>query len=148
MKNNLEKESKEKKSLKEVVMENKNYIFAGVACASTCVLGYLLFKEVKVNKILNDDNIKLLRKNCVVHDLKDQVETVQEAMSEGMIQEAIATTARKLNARIDKRDRLLSKINLDEREKEKLQKTIEEITVFKKRMNAFEKLRVKYYIED
>lgn len=148
MKNNLEKESKEKKSLKEVVMENKHYIFTGVACASTCVLGYLLFKEVKVNKILKEDNIKLLRKNCVVHDLKDQVETVQEAMSEGMIQEAIATTARKLNARIDKRDRLLNMPKLDIYRQKELEKTEEEIKVFTRRMTAFSKLRLKYYIED
>lgn len=148
MKNNLEKKSKEKKSLKEVVIENKHYIFAGIACTSTCVLGYLLFKEVKVNKILKDDNIKLLRKNCVVHDLKDQVETVQEAMSEGMIQEAIATTARKLNARIDKRDRLLNMSKLDIYRQKELEKTEEEIKVFTRRMTAFSKLRLKYYIED
>lgn len=84
----------------------------------------------------------------MVNKFKETVETIQEAMSEGMIQEAIATTTRKLNNRIDIRDRLLSKGNLEYKEQVKLNKTLEEIEVFERRLNAFNKLEEKYFIED
>ena len=64
-----------------------------------------------------------------------------------MIQEAIVTTTRKLNTRYDKRDRLLSKNNLNFKDKNILQKTLEEINVFERRLHAFEDLEHKYFIE-
>lgn len=140
-------ESIEKKDLKDVVMEHKYQIFTFISCTSTCLLGYLLFKQTKNNKILRAENIELLRENKVVNEFKKTVDVIQEAMSEGMIQEAISTTTRKLNTRYDKRDRLLSKNGLNFKDKNILQKTLEEINVFERRLHAFEDLEHKYFIE-
>lgn len=139
---------KERKSFKEVVCDNRGKILTGALCITTATLGYLLFKEVKQNEILKIENVKLNTENKMVNKFKETVETIQEAMSEGMIQEAIATTTRKLNNRIDIRDRLLSKGNLEYKEQVKLNKALEEIEVFERRLNAFNKLEEKYFIED
>lgn len=139
---------KERKSFKEVVYDNRGKILTGALCITTVTLSYLLFKEVKQNEILKIENVKLNTENKMVNKFKETVETIQEAMSEGMIQEAIATTTRKLNNRIDIRDRLLNKNNLDHTEQMKLNKALEEIEVFERRLNAFNKLEEKYFIED
>lgn len=135
---------KERKSFKDVVYDNRGKILIGALCITTGTLSYLLFKEVKQNEILKIENVKLNTEN----KFKETVETIQEAMSEGMIQEAIATTTRKLNNRIDRKDRLLNKNNLDHTEQMKLNKALEEIEVFERRLNAFNKLEEKYFIED
>lgn len=139
---------KERKSFKEVVYDNRGKILIGALCITTGTLSYLLFKEVKQNEILKMENVKLNTENKMVNKFKETVETIQEAMSEGMIQEAIATTTRKLNSRMDKRDHLLSKNNLKYDDQIKLEKTLEEIEVFERRLNAFNKLEKKYFIED
>lgn len=139
---------KERKSFKEVVYDNRGKILTGALCITTATLSYLLFKEVKQNEIIKMENVKLNTENKMVNKFKETVETIQEAMSEGMIQEAIATTTRKLNSRMDKRDHLLSKNNLKYDDKIKLEKTLEEIEVFERRLNAFNKLEEKYFIED
>lgn len=123
-----------KKSFKEFVAEHKYQIITGAACITTGVVTFLLFKEVK--------------KNESVKELQQTVEMIQEAMSEGMVQEAIATTTRKYNNRLDIIDRFKDKNNLRQNEKDKYNKALEEAAVFKRRLEAFRKVEKKYFIED
>ena len=123
-----------KKSFKEFVVEHKYQIITGAACITTGVVTFLLFKEVK--------------KNESVKELQQTVEMIQEAMSEGMVQEAIATTTRKYNNRLDIIDRFKDKNNLRQNEKDKYNKALEEAAVFKRRLEAFHKVEKKYFIED
>lgn len=129
-----------KKSFKEFVEEHKYQIITGAACVTTGVVSYLLFKEVKKNN-------ELLNENKIVTKLQETVDVIQEAMSEGMVQEAIATTTRKLNNRLDIISRLSNKENMDFTESEKLVKALEDSKVFEKRLKAFNKLADKYTIE-
>lgn len=148
MNNTKETKSEEKRSFKEVVIANKHAIITGAACVATCVLGCLLIKEIKVNKVLKDKNTELLEKAFLVNNLNEEVELIQEAMSEGMIQEAIATTVRKLNFRTDKRDHLLGMDALDEYRKLDLNRIEREIKIFTRRLTAYNALKDRYYIED
>ena len=129
-----------KKSFKEFVEEHKHRIITGAACVTTGVVTYLLFKEVKKNN-------ELLNENKIVTKLQETVDVIQEAMSEGMVQEAIATTTRKLNNRLDIISRLSNKENMDFTESEKLVKALEDSKVFERRLKAFNKLADKYTIE-
>ena len=129
-----------KKSFKEFVEEHKHQIIIGAACVTTGVVTYLLFKEVKKNN-------ELLNENKIVTKLQETVDVIQEAMSEGMVQEAIATTTRKLNNRLDIISRLSNKENMDFTESEKLVKALEDSKVFERRLKAFNKLADKYTIE-
>ena len=129
-----------KKSFKEFVEEHKHQIITGAACVTTGVVIYLLFKEVEKNN-------ELLNENKIVTKLQETVDVIQEAMSEGMVQEAIATTTRKLNNRLDIISRLSNKENMDFTESEKLAKALEDSKVFERRLKAFNKLADKYTIE-
>ena len=123
-----------KKSFKEVVKEHKYQIIAGAACITTGVVSYLLFKEIK--------------KNNSVNDVQETLQVIQAAMSEGMVQEAIATTTRKYNVRMDKIDHLTSKCKLKYDEQKKLEKAMAEAAVFKRRIEAYRKVESKYFIEE
>ena len=129
-----------KKSFKEFVEEHKHQIITGAACVTTGVVTYLLFKEVRKNN-------ELLNENKIVTKLQETVDVIQEALSEGMVQEAIATTTRKLNNRLDIISRLSNKENMDFTESEKLVKALEDSKVFERRLKAFNKLADKYTIE-
>ena len=150
---------------KNFVKEHKYQIIAGASITATGVLSVLLLKEKISNKSLMESLKSQTEKNDVLQkcigDLADenetikayydgaigalfeQVEVIHEAMSEGMVQEAIATTTRKLNTRLD----ILSRLKGNENE-EKYIKALKEAEVFKGRLKAFNKLAETYTIED
>ena len=143
-----------KKTFKEVVKEHKYQIIAGAACITTGVVSYLLFKEKANTKMLNNCMKDLVEEHdlmkadfeLVAESLANKVEVIHEAMSEGMVQEAIATTTRKLNTRMDIIDRL--KAICDYEYDERYIKAVEEAAIFKRRLAAFNKLAETYTIED
>ena len=150
---------------KKFVKEHKYQIIAGVSVATTGVVSILLLKEKANNKALlesinNQTEMNDMLKGCigdladeneamkayyddVIGNLLEKVEVIHEAMSEGMVQEAIATTTRKLNTRFDIIARLKGNEN-----NEKYIKAVAEADVFKRRLNAFNKLAKTYTIED
>jgi len=133
-----------KKSFKEVVKENKGKIITGVACTTTLVITGLLIKEKIDAKVLKESYNELAEvASSKLNLLNSKVEVIHEAMSEGMLQEAIATTTRKFNNRMDILDRLKGNEN-----DEKYIKAMDESLVFIRRLNAFHKLEEIYYIED
>ena len=159
--------SKRFEKTKSFVKEHKYQIIAGTGVVATSVLSILLLKEKANNKELlkNLNNRNDILKDCVgdlaneneslracydevVGDLLEKVEIIHEAMSEGMVQEAIATTTRKLNTRLDIIDRFKDNVNLRHNELEKFNKAMEEANVFERRLKAFNKLAETYTIED
>ena len=123
---------KERRSLKEVVKANKSKILMGGMFIVGFASCYIL--ECKFNMKKNDERIS----------------TLYEAASEGMIQEAIATTVRKLNKREILRDRLVEHLKNfeDEDTQNKLTKVMEEISILSRRYEKFEEARKAYEIFD
>lgn len=136
------------KNTKKFVKEHKYQIIAGTACVATGVVSILLYKEINKNKALSIENAMLKEEVKKVDILAEKVEVIHEAMSEGMIQEAIATTTRKHNTRLDIIARFKDKENLRGQEKEKLNKAIEDEKVFSRRLKVFNKLADTYTIEE
>lgn len=154
---------------KNFVKEHKYQIIAGVSITATSVVSILLLKEKVNNKALleslnNQTEMSDILKECigdladenesmktyyddVIGNLLEKVEVIHEAMSEGMIQEAIATTTRKLNVREDIIAQLKDNLN-DIGRKEKYDKAVREAIVFKRRLKVFNKLAETYTIED
>ena len=154
---------------KKFVKEHKYQIIACVSITATGVVSVLLLKEKANNKALlesikNQTETNDILKRCigdladeneamkagydeVIGSLLEKVEVIHEAMSEGMVQEAIATTTRKLNTREDIKDQLKEHLN-DICKKEKYDKAVREAEVFKRRLKAFNKLAETYTIED
>ena len=150
---------------KKFVKEHKYQIIAGASITATSIVSILLLKEKANNKSLLESLKNQTEKNDVlkecIGDLADEndkmkayyddvigvllekVEVIHEAMSEGMVQEAIATTTRKLNTRLD----IVARFKGDENN-EKCIKALEEANIFKGRLKAFNKLAETYTIED
>ena len=150
---------------KKFVEEHKHQIIAGASIAATSAITILLLKEKANNKSLSEslknqteisdelkkcigdladenDNLKAYYDD-VIGSLLEKVEVIHEAMSEGMVQEAIATTTRKLNTRLD----IVARFKGNENN-EKCIKALEEANIFKGRLKAFNKLAETYTIED
>lgn len=150
---------------KKFVKEHKYQLIAGASIAATGVVSILLLKEKVNHKALleslnNQTEMNDILKECigdladenesmktyyddVIGNLLEKVEVIHEAMSEGMVQEAIATTTRKLNTRFDIMARLKGNENDD-----RYIKALEEANVFERRLKAFNKLAETYTIED
>ena len=114
----------EKKSIKEVVIDNRGKIIAGASAVVIGALGYIIYKE-KLD--YNQLSIRL-------REAHEKTDILAEALSEGVFEEAIATTTRKLNSRKDRLNYLL--INRDETD-EIVIKLKGEIKVLARRRDAF-----------
>jgi hypothetical protein len=146
--------------IKKFVKEHKKDIAIATLAVGGCVLAYVVLKDKQQIKRLKeqvDFHLELAKlqngiDGLVVEQIKetnDNMETIKAAMSEGMVQEAIATTTRKLNNRMDIIARLTNvKGELDFDNKMKLQKAIEEAEVFKKRLAAFNKVVEDFFIQE
>lgn len=120
----------DKKSIKEIVMEHRGKIIAGASIISTGALSVLLYKTNVTNKVINE-----------------RVFVLEAAVSEGVLEEAIATTTRKLNSRKDRLEYLLNSSNI-ENVKEIISKLEMEIGVLTKRRDAFTKAQKLMGIDD
>ena len=146
MKTNKEQQTKETKSLKEVVYDNRGKIIAGIGLVGCSVLTYILFKNrnkvVELNTRINilDEDIRVLT---------DDNRTLSEILSEGVLQDAITTTSNKINSRTSKlrmfEDRLL---NGDLGVENKIQKIKEELEILINRRELYTTKLNKYEIKD
>lgn len=145
--------------IKKFVKEHKKEIAIATLAVGGCVLAYVVLKDKQQIKRLKeqvDFHLELAKLQNGIDDLvveqiketNDNMETIKAAMSEGMVQEAIATTTRKLNNRMDIIARFEGKVELRPQEIEKLNKAIEEAEVFKKRLAAFNKVVEDFFIQD
>ena len=113
MKNN--ENVKERKSLKEVIVENKGKIIAGVSIVTATAVGVVVYKnvidiknlkgvvesQVKLNEAQGDFNKKSLE--CAQY-ITDELVKVRDIAKEGALEEAINAIKRKIQYRVTKID--------------------------------------------
>ena len=113
MKNN--ENVKERKSLKEVIVENKGKIIAGVSIVTATAVGVVVYKnvidiknlkgvvesQVKLNEAQGDFNKKSIE--CAQH-ITDELVKVRDIAKEGALEEAINAVKRKIQYRVTKID--------------------------------------------
>ena len=116
MKNNQVKETKQKKSFKEVVVENKGKILIGTGIIVSAVAAYFIGTKIKTeNKNINVSNIQDEINDVVMDGVSitgqlanlnaKRMDTVEKILIEGgVLEQAEATITRK-------KDRLISKRN-------------------------------------
>ena len=111
MKNN--ENVKERKSLKEVVVENKGKIIAGVSIVTAATVGVVLYNnmieiknlkgvvngQIKLNEAQGEFNHKSLE--CAQR-LTDELVKVRDIAKEGALEEAINAVKRKIQYRVTK----------------------------------------------
>ena len=111
MRNN--ENAKERKSFKEVVVENKGKIIAGVSIVAAGAVGVVLYKnmieiknlnvvlnsQIKLNEAQGDLNHKSIE--CAQR-LTDELVKVRDIAKEGALEEAIAAVKRKIQYRVGK----------------------------------------------
>lgn len=81
----------------EKLTKREKIVIIGATVVTTCIAGYFGYKylnEVKLEKVLNESVSALANKNDL---LEAKIENLQEAASEGLYEEAIATVTRKIN---------------------------------------------------
>ena len=113
MKNN--ENVKERKSLKEVIVENKGKIIAGVSIVTATAVGIVAYKnvidiknlkgvvesQVKLNEAQGDFNKKSLE--CAQY-ITDELVKVRDIAKEVVLEEAINAVKRKIQYRVTKID--------------------------------------------
>lgn len=113
MKNN--ENVKERKSLKEVIVENKGKIIAGASIVTAAAVGVVVYKnvnEIKNLKELVDAQIKLNEHQGELNHvslectkaLTDELVKVRDIAKEGALEEAINAVKRKIQYRVTKID--------------------------------------------
>ena len=113
MKNN--ENVKERKSLKEVIVENKGKIIAGVSIVTAAAVGVVVYKnvnEIKNLKGIVDAQIKLSEHQGELNHvslectkaLTDELVKVRDIAKEGALEEAINAVKRKIQYRVTKID--------------------------------------------
>ena len=113
MKNN--ENVKERKSLKEVIVENKGKIIAGASIVTAAAVGVVVYKnvnEIKNLKELVDAQIKLNEHQGELNHvslectkaLTDELVKVRDIAKEGALEEAINAIKRKIQYRVTKID--------------------------------------------
>lgn len=80
---------KEKRSFKEVVMDNKGKIIAGISCVSIGLVTFFMYRH-----------------HIQIKNNTETIEFVRDVVKEGALEEAIATVNRKINYRLDKIEHL------------------------------------------
>lgn len=129
----------EKKSMKEVIVENKYKIIAGTSIIVSGTLAVLLF-NAKTDLSSIHRASEILEEN--IKPLQDRNYILESALNESLFEEAIATTVRKLNSRKDKL-KYLMEISKDIT-KDKLFLKIEgEVEVLSKRLKTFRDAQTK-----
>ena len=113
MKNN--ENVKERKSLKEVIVENKGKIIAGVSIVTATAVGVVVYKnviDIKNLKELVDAQMKLNEHQGELNHvslectkaLTDELVKVRDIAKEGALEEAINAVKRKIQYRVTKID--------------------------------------------
>ena len=111
MKNN--ENAKERKSFKEVIVENKGKIISGVSIVTATAVGVVLYKnaidiknlstivdsQVKLNEVQGEFNNKSVE--CAKR-ITDELVKVRDIAKEGALEEAIAAVKRKIQYRVGK----------------------------------------------
>ena len=122
----------------------KKILFAtGVVVAAGAY--YMLKKhDLEIKDLIRDNDI-LKEAN---ETLRDDNQTLMEAASEGLFEEAIATVTRKINSREDKLEVLLERSLTDDTVVEAIDKYRSELSMLMKRRDSFQKAQNIYFINE
>ena len=140
MKNN--ENAKERKSFKEVVVENKGKIIAGVSIVTASAVGIVLVKNNKDMMKLLDRTVKVQSAvttvsevNTIANDMLWEKVNVTEniIVNSGIIEQARATIIRK-------RDNLISKLNCLENMQQLTDDVVNKIAELKGGISGFDKM--------
>ena len=140
MKNN--ENVKERKSFKEVVVENKGKIIAGVSIVTASAVGIVLVKNNKDMMKLLDRTVKVQSAvttvsevNTIANDMLWEKVNVTEniIVNSGIIEQARATIIRK-------RDNLISKLNCLENMQQLTDDVVNKIAELKGGISGFDKM--------
>ena len=133
-------------------LTKREKILLGVSIVSVGVAGYFGFKCYgykinnefleKVLKKAKDDLSIIIKEN---QNLSNRVQILEEVVSENVLDEAIATTTRKLNYRVDKIE--VYKLKTDDESVAKLNEHIFFRNLFETRLKDFNELKRLRYIE-
>jgi hypothetical protein len=140
--------NKERKSLKEVIAENKGKIIAGTVVITISGISYVLYKHAKAIKSLSNftfETAKMAKEqedfDCVVTEsigeMVAQINVAKDIAKEGALEEAIESVKRKIQYRVGKIEGCM-KHNTPEAllQKELYEKELE---ILKKKLTIFEK---------
>ena len=105
----------------------------------------------KFNAKIEADKIQLQALDAALLDTLEDKNTLMEAASEGLFEEAISKVTNKINYRLDRKEalelRLLDKPD-DNQTKEALNKLLEELAALMKRRDKFEDAQAIFEIKD
>lgn len=125
-------------STKEYIVENKYEIFVDTLVLSTCILGVALVKSEIGKKILEETD----------YALKNKVDTLEAALTEGVFEEAIATTTRKIDYRKDRLSFIRDTKDTRKFNKQAISNLEREIDILTERRDAFKKVQASVGIGD
>ena len=133
-------------------LTRREKILIGVSIVGVGVAGYLGYKcyGYKINNQLLEKGLKkadadlsiIIKEN---QNLSNRVQILEEVVSENVLDEAIATTTRKLNYRVSKIE--VYKLKTDEESVAKLNEHIFFRNLFETRLKDFNELKRLRYIE-
>ena len=133
-------------------LTRREKILIGVSIVGAGVAGYFGYKcyGYKINNQLlekglkkaEDDLLTVIKEN---QNLSNRVQILEEVVSENVLDEAIATTTRKLNYRVSKIE--VYKLKTDEESVAKLNEHIFFRNLFETRLKDFNELKRLRYIE-
>lgn len=139
-------------------MTRKEKILLGVSIVGVCAAGYFGYKYYSYkndNQLLEnalkkaDADLSIVIKQN--HVLEYNVQTLMEAASEGVFEEAIGTVNNKINHRTDKKKYILEALKIkpdDEQSKEALNKVNIELSNLFSRKDKYTKAQTLYEIKD
>ena len=122
-------------SVKEYIVDNRYEILVATLISSTCILGAALVKSEIGKKILEETD----------YALKNRVDTLEAALTEGVFEEAIATTTRRIDYRKDKLDFIASR--KDKGDSQIVSNLEREIDILTERRDAFKKAQASVGID-
>ena len=140
-----------KRHAKKIIIAGGIVVGAGAA--------YLLHKHnveikditKKFNAKIEADTIQIQALDAALLDTLEDKNTLMEAASEGLFEEAISKVTNKINYRLDRKEalelRLLDKPD-DNQTKEALNKLLEELAALMKRRDKFEDAQMIFEIND
>ena len=136
-------------------LTKREKILLGVSIVSVGVAGFIIYKQhnIIIKALLDKIECEKIIKNLDNENqiLKCDVQTLMEAASEGVFEEAIGTVNNKINHRTDKKKYILENLKVnpdDEQSKQVLDKVNIELKNLFTRKDKYTKAQALYEIKD
>ena len=139
-----------KKERKPLTTREKVLIGLSIAgaVATAGYFGYKYFENAKLVNKMSDELGEVIKDKCM---LTESINTLMEAASEGVFEDAIGTTNNKINYRVDKKKYLMDALELNPNDvdvRNTLNKVNIELENLFRRKDKFTKAQMLYEIRD